>query len=177
MSYLSETQADQIVGTRAGWPSSSASKREVLERATQRIEVIPFETDPSPDGYSELATRLETRTEALQAAEGKHFRNRQGQRWTDGVSLSGELIPQEVKIATAELALHYSRNPLVGYHTISPEANYDTLPALRDLPLIVINALWAWMDPIFKSGVDETLPFQITPPAIPRITAVALSED
>ena len=192
MSYLTVEQADQVIGSRVGWsvplglrvrdiglepPLTERLKLEALERATQRIEVLPFETDPSPEGYSELATRLETRTLAIQASEGKVFRNRSSARWTDGMSKTGEHIPTELAYAVAELAVFYALHPLRGTVASGVDSISDIHPGMRDLPIMVVNALWAWLDPIFKSGVDETLPFQIVPPVLDRPTAVALSED
>jgi len=171
--YITVAQADSVVGIREGWANLTVNdKAAFLIRASNRLDVIPFETDPLPAEIQEQVARTDDRLAALEKYEGKIGRSRTKERWTDGFAENGSPIPRDLVIATSDLALWYSRNPLTGYNRPFPEEVQDSRihPTLQDLPLTVQNALWAYLHPIFKSGVTPSQPFDLK--AEPETTSV-----
>ena len=100
MAYITTTRANDILalsGDTSGWSvSTQADQSEAVQRASNRIETIPFREG------SELPTRP---------------------RFTDGSDSAGNPIPATIELAVALMAAYYIRRPLVGYR--EPTADSD----------------------------------------------------
>ena len=142
MAYITTAKADEILsgeGSTTGWTTDAADKAEFIQRASNRIEQIPFQLDGSP------------------LSDGGFFSR---PRYVDGFKSKPPAdptrypIPNEIAIAVAKLALFYSRNPLSGYSRSRTTTTFSTIPALSDLPVEVVNALWPHVAEEFKYGVQ-----------------------
>ena len=131
MAYITPAAADAVIGYDSAWEQLSTAAKEVfLERATSRIEAIPFAED----------ARL-TRP-----------------RYVNGVETGATaLIPKALIIAVAQLGLWYSRNTDQGFHQSAPDAEFDQSP-LRDLPLSVRNALMPFVTAQIRSAEGGDAP-------------------
>ena len=124
MAYITTARANDILvtsGDTSDWATATAvDQDEAVQRASNRIEVIPFVDDDTA-----YAVRP---------------------RYTDGVAGGGDSIPSAIELAVALLAAFYIRRPLVGYR--EPRAQSEG--PLYDLPEEVRNALWKYLDPSLR---------------------------
>lgn len=144
MAYITRVRANALIGDSVlGWSTLADEQQvEFLERASNRIEVIPFEDDH------------------LSLKDGGYLRR---PRYTDGVKAKEPddtidyPIPYTLELAVASLAVWYARNPNEGFHHASPDSEFDRSP-LRDLPMDVRNALLGYITASLRSAEKADAP-------------------
>ncbi|MXY87613.1 MAG: hypothetical protein F4Y92_01955, partial [Dehalococcoidia bacterium] len=132
MPYVTVAQADSELtasGQTDGWGTlSDAQKGAFLERATDRFEMIPFQGDGDETARP---------------------------RYVDGVVNGGEAaIPLGIKLAVVNYALWLARNPLENYHQPFGTLSNSPVKGLFDVPALVQNGLWPYLDRRFRAGLD-----------------------
>ena len=130
MAYITTARANDLLvaaGDTSRWDSAAAGDQaEAVQRASNRIEVIPFVNDD---------TDYPVRP-----------------RYTDGATSGGASIPTAIELAVAFLAAFYIRRPLVGFREPEPQSEGP----LYDIPEEVRNALWKYLDPSLKGDDGDS---------------------
>lgn len=145
MAYITTAQADDIIqdtGNTLGWGGLREGEKEgFVQRASNRLEVIPFISDDQ--GLS---------------AGGYHTRPRFVNGFKSKPASDENTYPIEpnLAIAVAQLALFYARNPNQGYHQLR-DFDTDRSP-LRDLPIEVRNALLPYLPAPLKNAEQVDSP-------------------
>ena len=164
MSYITLDYANDILapdGDATAWADlSGAGKLAALDKASRRIETIPFEADSSqfPVGY--------------------HSRPRYSMNIkADPPSNDAPLllrIAHPLAIAVAMLAMHYARRPYADTPVL-PKSSDDALAkSIADMPLVVQSAIWPYMS--IEARTDfESIPVAEITTGIPRTTARSIS--
>ena len=145
MAYITTAVADEIIadaGNTLGWGTlTDEQKAGFVQRASNRIEVIPFRDDD------------------LDLDSGGYYSR---PRYTDGLKAKPDgdegsyPIPNTLGIAVAQLALWYARNPNQGYHQLQ-QFDTDRSP-LRDIPVEVRNALLPFLPAAMRSAEQPDAP-------------------
>ena len=133
MAYLTTAQATAILeaeGNTRTWGSlSSTDKGRMVEKATRRIESIPFRMDEEL-GYRDHERFL----------DGKYTDS-------NGAAIADQTMPKDLQIATATLARWYSDNENVEDITVGEGdiADDSLTPFMQDIPISIQTALWNYL--------------------------------
>ena len=132
MAYITIERADSLISAEGGpteWSSlQNTDKQKILERATRRLETIPFADDSL---Y-------------------------QRPRWTNGIKTGSdpsESIPYALEISTSLLSVHYALNPLSEYRDV-PGISEGLSNPIADLPISVQTAIWPYLSVEMKAEIN-----------------------
>lgn len=139
MAYITEVTANALLlaeGSTDDWPSTAAEQKQMIERASRRIDQLAFaphhETLKSPrytDGYLTDAER-------------------------DPNDASVNAIPHGLAVQVSLLALWYAQNPNSFYNR-SPAGDESLCQAMSDIPLSIQTGLWQYVGDEVKIDVDQ----------------------
>ena len=142
MAYLTAMQATALLvaeGSDSTWPSDAAEQLKHIERASRRIDAIPFkEALPVPrfkDGF---------------------YANSAG-------AITAVPMPDALQVATAFLALSYATDPNLDSTLLGSEGSIENSLAmiLADLPLRVQAALYPYITDELKRGENQYTQLEI----------------
>lgn len=125
MAYVSFDQASAIIemqGRNLEWTTNAISGQAALEKASMRIELIPFKID-------EKATRPRYKDSRVAAANGD--------------PIEDQPMPFDLVLATIELAIFFFNDPLAEFatHVDDYNASSNLSRATANLPIAVQSAL------------------------------------
>ena len=154
MAYISLTRANSILTSEGGpdeWTRGTTQNRQqYLERATRRIETIPF------DGDGVLYTVRP--------------------RFTNGTVTESDPpvdIAYGLEVAVTLLAAHYAINPLSQYRDL-PGVGDGLSSPISDLPITVQTAIWPFLTREMKAEISPVSP-EIDRELKPRLRARAIT--
>ena len=141
MAYLTAIQATALLvaeGSDSNWPSQDAERLKWIERASRRIEAIPFDVSVA---YNRPRFK-----------DGK---------WADmNGDATSQDMPFELQLATAVLAAHYADYPMADRSLIGSDGDVENALSvvMADLPIRVQSTLYPYLSDELKpadSRYDE----------------------